>query len=116
MHAQTSIAAASPVQNLAPHTPPKRRRNQRFRRWKACRETHSGAVCAGSNPAEGAGRSENSNTLTILAVQRAEPLTCGDARTNRILRPMRAPNRALSGKDPWSAALGDNGLQAVAAG
>src|SRR5215471_10987224 len=88
----------------------------RLHRSGRYREAASGAVCAGSNPAGGAGRGDNSNTLTILVAFDLEAVACDDAAADPFLRPIRARR---SGPRPdlcWSTANGRNGLQAVAAG
>src|SRR5215471_8974390 len=62
----------------------------RLHRSGRYREAASGAVCAGSNLAGGAGRGHNSNTLTILVDSCLKAVTCDDAGAGPVLPSMRA--------------------------
>ena len=63
------------------------------------RETDSGAVSPGSNPAGSTAQKHNSNALTILARQHSEPVTCGNAGTFPTL-PGPPPHAGLSRGSP----------------
>jgi hypothetical protein len=69
-------------------------------RWSArYRAAASGAVSAGSNPAGGAGRPVNSNTITIKLQQHGWSVTCANAQGFRSLRPAGGPrSRRLAPK------------------
>jgi hypothetical protein len=74
----------------------------RLGRSEPYRETDSGAVSAGWNPAGAQLRGINSNTPTILGPSGANPVTCGNAQPFRARRPIRAQKQtpARSARSP----------------
>jgi hypothetical protein len=90
----------------------------RFRWSGACTATLSGAVSAGSNPAGGTvqrHKFEHLDNLGRAKARASHAMTCGNARPLLDLAPGTRPeSRHRPGKGACSAALGDNGRQAVA--
>jgi hypothetical protein len=81
----------------------------RFRRPAACTATLSGAVSADSNLTGDTGRSNNSNTLTILTPHGPGPATCAGAEAFPIPRPIRARQQDPAAESLSSAANRNDG-------